>query len=120
MKNKMITVKEKLVGKITKPKLGFNPDELVLTKKDVLQMLNSIEQRWQKNKKNNWKLILSITGMKAYISFSSEETIKAIWSEIVKGFNELLIENSLAIAKGDDESWAKTFEKIKKSKKESL
>ncbi len=104
---------------MSKPKLGFDPDELVLTKQDVLQMLNSIEKRWSKNKKNNWKLILSINGMKAYISFSSEETIKAIWSEIVKGFNELLIENSIAVGKGNGESWAETFEKIKKSKKES-
>lgn len=102
---------------MSKPKLGFDPDELVLTKQDVLQMLNSIENRWSKNKKNNWKLILSINGMKAYISFSSEETIKAIWSEIVKGFNELLIENSLAIAKGNNEKWSETFEKIKNKKK---
>ena len=102
-----------------KPKLGFNPDDLVLTKQDVLQMLDSIEDRWKKNKKNNWKLILSINGMKAYISFSSDETIKAIWSEIVKGFNDMLIENSIAVAKGNDESWAKTFEKIKTSRKES-
>ena len=95
----------------------FNPDDLVLTKQDVLSMLDDIESRWRQNKKENWKLILSLNGMKAYISLSSEETIKALWSEIVKGFNELLIENSLAIAKGNDESWAETFEKIKQSKK---
>ena len=95
----------------------FNPDDLVLTKQDVLSMLDDIESRWKKNKKDNWKLILSLNGMKAYVSLSSEETIKALWSEIVRGFNELLIENSLAIAKGNDESWAETFEKIKQSKK---
>ncbi len=104
---------------MTKPKLGFNPDELVLTKQDVLAMLDNIEHRWSQNKKANWKLILSISGMKAYISFSSEETIKAVWSEIVKGFNELLIENSIAIGKGNGESWAETFEKVKSKKKES-
>ena len=79
-------------------------------------MLDDVEFRWKKNKMENWKLILSLNGMKAYISLSSEETIKALWSEIVKGFNELL-ENSLVIAKGNDESWVETFEKIKKSKK---
>ena len=94
----------------------FNPDDLVLTKQDVLSLLDDIESRWKDNKKSNWKLILSIQGMKAYISLSSEETIKAVWSEIVKGFNELLMKNSLAIAKGNNESWAETFEKIKKSK----
>jgi len=100
-----------------KPQLGFDPDKLVLTKQDVLEMLDNISNRWQQNKKNNWKLILSIEGMKAYISFSSDETIRMIWSEIVNGFNDLLIENSLAIAKGNKEDWATTFEKIKKSKK---
>ncbi len=114
----MTKIRERWAGKLTEKKLGFNPDDLVLTKQDVLEMLENIQKRWEQNKKNNWKLILSITGMKAYISFSSDETIKAIWSEIVKGFNEMLIENSLAIAKGDGESWAETFEKIKKNKKD--
>lgn len=90
---------------------------MVLSKLDVLDLLDGIETRWKKNKKDNWKLLLSLEGMKVYIRMSSDETIKAIWSEIVKGFNELLIENSIAIAKGNQESWAETFEKIKKSKK---
>lgn len=90
---------------------------MVLSKLDVLDLLEGIETRWMKNKKDNWKLLLSLEGMKVYIRMSSDETIKAIWSEIVKGFNELLMENSIAIAKGNQESWAETFEKIKKSKK---
>ena len=61
--------------------------------------------------------MLTLEGMKVYIRVSNEDTIKAIWSEIVKGFNELLIENSIAVAKGNQESWAATFEKIKNSKK---
>ena len=100
-----------------KSKNQFNPDDLVLTKQDVWSMLDDIEDRWKQNNKANWKLVLSLNGMKAYISLSSEETIRAICSEIVKGFNELLIKNSLAIAKGNDESWAETFEKIKKSRR---
>ena len=46
-----------------------------------------------------------------------QETIEALWSEFVR-FNKLLIENSIAIAKGNDESWTETFEKIKKIKDE--
>ena len=48
-------------------------------------------------------MILSIQGMKANISLSSEGPIKAVWSEIVKEFNELLIENYLVNAKGNNE-----------------
>jgi len=98
-------------------KLGFDPDKLILSKEDVLDLLGGIEARWSKNKKSNWKLLLSLEGMKVYIRMSSDETIRAIWSEIVKGFNELLIENSIAVAKGNNEDWAATFEKIKKSRK---
>ena len=54
------------------PKLGFNPDELVLSKDDVLDLLDGIESRWKKNKKDNWKLLLSLEGMKVYIRFSSD------------------------------------------------
>ena len=95
----------------------FDPDQLVLSKEDVLQMLDAIKSRWSKNKKDNFKLLLSIEGMKVYIRMSSDETIKAIWTEILNGFNELLIENSIAVAKGNNENWATTFEKIKNSKK---
>ena len=65
----------------------FNPDDLVLTKQDVQSMLDDIESRGKKNKKQNCKLILSLNEMKSYISLSSEETIKALWYEIVKEIN---------------------------------
>ena len=102
------------------PNLKFNPDELVLTKSDVLELFDGISQRWKKNKKDNWKFLASLEMMKAGVHMTGEDTIKAIWSEILHGFNELLIQNSLAIAKGNNESWAETFEKIKKSKKSDL
>ena len=97
--------------------LRFNPDDLALSKKDVLELIDGIAERWKQNKKDNWKYIASLEMMKAGIHMTGEETIKMIWSEILKGFNELLMENSLAIAKGNNESWAETFEKIKKSRK---
>ena len=31
----------------------FNPDELKLTKKDIIELMNGIENRWKKNKKSN-------------------------------------------------------------------
>ena len=97
--------------------LAFNPDELILSKKDVLELLDGIAQRWKTNKKDNWKFLTSLEMMKVGINLTGEDTIKAIWSEIVNGFNQLLIDNSLAIAKGNKENWAAAFEKIKKSKK---
>ena len=101
-----------------KQQLGFNPDELKLSKQDVLDQIDKIRKRWNKNKKDNWKLLISLEGMKAFVYMSSDETISAIWSEILLGFNDLLIENSIAIANGNNESWAKTFEKIKKRKEQ--
>ena len=73
----------------------FNPDDLVISKQDVLSMLDDIESRWKQNKKDNWKFLASLGMMKAGIHMTGEDTIKAIWSEIVKGFNELMMEGVL-------------------------
>jgi len=91
----------------------FNPDELKLSKKDILDLMNSIEKRWQKNNKSNYQFIISMEAMKVGIRLTSEKTISQIWFEIVNGFNELLYENGMAHARGENESWAETLEKVK-------
>jgi len=93
--------------------LQFDPDELVLTKKDIMEMMDSIADRWKQDKRSNAKFIISIEAMKLGIRFTSEETLTKLWGEILRGFNELLYENAMAKAKGENEPWTKTLEKIK-------
>jgi len=96
----------------------FNPDELKLTKKDILELMNGIENRWKKNKKSNSQFIISMEAMKIGIRLTSEQTVSQIWYEIVNGFNELLYENAIAKANGENETWSQTLEKVKRKLKQ--
>ena len=96
--------------------IAFDPDEFVLTKQDVLKILDRIENRWKQNKKDNLPLLMELKGAKFYFRIKSEESIRELWGEILNEFNEIMIENSLSIAKNNDESWADTFQKIKEKK----
>jgi len=91
----------------------FNPDELKLTKKDIIELMDGIEKRWKKNNKANYQFIISMEAMKIGIRLTSEQTVSDIWLEIVNGFNELLYENGMAHARGENETWAETLEKVK-------
>lgn len=93
--------------------IKFDPDELKLSKDDILEMMDNIEDRWKKEKKSNFHFIISMEAMKIGIHLMKEEVITKIWSEIVNGFNELLYENALAKAKGENLSWAETLEIVK-------
>ncbi len=93
--------------------IKFDPDELKLTKKDIIELMNGIESRWKKNKKANSQFIISMEAMKIGIRLTSERTVSQIWYEIVNGFNELLYENALSLAKGENRSWAQHLDKVK-------
>ena len=98
--------------------LKFDPDELKLSKKDILELMNGIETRWKKNKKANTQFIMSMEAMKIGIRLTSEQTVSQIWYEIVNGFNELLYENAIAKANGENETWSQTLEKVKRKLKQ--
>jgi len=99
-----------------KPILQFDPDKFVLTKKDFLQILNNIGERWQKNKKENWKLMLELEGAKLYFRMKSDNSIRELWGEIVKEINEIMILNSIEVTKLDENNSLKLFEKIRDGK----
>jgi len=93
--------------------MKFNSDELKMSKKDIIDLMNAIETRWKNNKKANAQFVISMEAMKIGIRLTKEETISMIWSEIINGFNELLYENAMAKAKGENQTWAETLEKVK-------
>jgi len=117
-KKKMKSIEEKENAEYTTiDPLKFDPDELKLTKKDILELMNGIENRWKKNKKANTQFIMSMEAMKIGIRLTSEQTVSQIWYEIVNGFNELLYENAIAKANGENETWSQTLEKVKRKLK---
>ena len=54
-----------------------------------------------------------MTAVKASVVWTDEDSLKAIWSEILKWIFELLYENTLA---QDDESWGSVMKKLKSKK----
>jgi hypothetical protein len=96
--------------------LQFDPDKFVLTKKDFLQILNNIGERWGKNKRDNIKLLIELEGAKLYFRLKSDESIRELWGEIVKEINEIMILNSIQMTKDDQDKTLDIFDQIRKAK----
>lgn len=94
----------------------FDPDNLSLDKKDIIDFCDRIISEWQKKPltQTNAKNIAAMVGVRTAVHFTDEESLKAIWSEIIKWIYQLLYENAMAQARGEKSQWASTFEKLKK------
>ncbi len=95
---------------------NFDPDKLSLQKKDIIAFCDRIISEWQKKPltQTNAKNIAAMVGVRTAVHFTDEESLKAIWSEIIKWVYQLLYENAIAQAKDEKSEWASTFEKLKK------
>jgi hypothetical protein len=97
-------------------KKPFDPDRLSLQKKDILEFCEKVLADWQK-KPITTEVTRNITAMvavKTAVYFTDEESLKAIWSEIVKWIYHLLFENAMAQGKEEKSEWAETLDKLKK------
>ena len=95
---------------------SFDPDRLSLRKKDILGFCETVLADWQK-KPLTPEISRNITAMvavKTAVYFTDEDSLKAIWSEIVKWVYHLLYENAMAQGKEEKSAWAETLDKLKK------
>jgi hypothetical protein len=97
-------------------KTTFEPDKLALTKKDILDFCDRVLEKWGKNPSNNSNNILAMNAVKTSVVWTDDESLKAIWNEIISWTFELLYENALAQGKDDDADWSKVMKKIKNKK----
>lgn len=79
----------------------FDPDELYLTKPQLIQIIEAIRNRWKKNKKSNWMFIQAITAFKVSLNLIPDDTISAIFKDILKATNELSTLNQMQRLKGE-------------------
>jgi hypothetical protein len=93
---------------------SFNPDSLVLTKNEILEFCDKVIEKWNKHPSKNANHILAMTAVKASVVWTDEESLKAIWSEIIAWVFELLYQNALSQGKGDD--WSNVMKKLKNKK----
>lgn len=91
----------------------FDPDKLVLTKPEILEFCDRVLKKWSKNPTKNANNILAMNAVKTSILWTDDESLKAIWSEIITWTFELLYENAMA---HDNEEWANIMKKLKNKK----
>ena len=99
-------------------KKSFDPDRLSLQKKDILEFCERVLANWQKEPltAEMTRNITAMVAVRTAIYFTEEESLKAIWAEIIKWIYQLLYENAMALGKEEKSEWAQTMEKIKKTK----
>ena len=94
----------------------FEPDKLALTKKDILEFCDRVLEKWSRNPSKNTSKILAMNAVKTSIVWTDEESLKAIWDEIISWTFELLYENALAQGKDNEVNWSSVMKKIKNKK----
>ena len=67
----------------------IQPEELYLSKEEILEVLNAIIQHWKKNKRANWQYITTLNGLKMALSIMPAEMLKVIWGQVIRAFMEL-------------------------------
>jgi len=97
-------------------KTTFEPDKLALTKKDILEFCDRVLEKWSRNPSKNTSKILAMSAVKTSIVWTDEESLKAIWDEIISWTFELLYENALAQGKDNEVNWSSVMKKIKNKK----
>ena len=100
---------------MTKKKIPFDPDRLVLSKNQILEFCDRVLEKWNKSPQKNANNILAMNAVKTSIFWTDEESLKAIWGEILHWTFELLYENALA-QENDDSEWSNVMKKIKNKK----
>ena len=91
-------------------KTPFDPDELVLTKSEIVDFCDRVLKKWNESPAINTNNILAMTAVKASVVWTDDDSLKAIWNEILKWIFELLYENAMV---KDDESWGNVMRKLK-------
>ena len=92
----------------------LDPDELALSKSDILDFCDRVLKKWNKNPTKNANNILAMTAVRASVLWTDDESLKAIWGEIIGWTFELLYENAMA---QEDKEWSNTMKKLKNTKK---
>ena len=87
---------------------SLDPDNLNLTKKDLLDFCHSCIEEWKSNRVGNFKFIVAMELILAGVKLTSEDVLKAVWKKILVWFWDLQYKNALA----DNESMLKKLREI--------
>lgn len=94
----------------------LDPDRLVLSKKEILEFCDKVLDKWKKDPKNNTRNIVAMTAVRTSVFWTDEESLKAIWGEIMNWTFELMYKNAIAQAKEEKAEWSPVLDKITNTK----
>ena len=100
-----------------KPK-KFDPDRLELSKDEILEFCDRVLEKWSKEPATNAQNIIAMNAVRASVYWTDEESLKAIWGEIMNWTFELMYKNALAQARQEKADWSPVMEKLTKEKTE--
>ena len=92
---------------------SFDPEKLVVRKPEILEFCDRVLKKWENNPIKNAKNILSMNIVKESVVWTDDESLKAIWSEILAWTFELLYENAVS---QNEEEWIRVMKKIKEKR----
>jgi len=79
---------------------SLDPDNLNLSKKDLLNFCHSCIDEWKANRIGNFKFIVSMELIVAGVRITPEDVLKAVWKKILVWFWDLQYKNALAEKEG--------------------
>ena len=92
----------------------YNPDEFILSKQDVMDLIEAVIVYWRKNTKENAIYIAGLKTMKWGLYVTPEKAVKKIWNTFLAFIFRVQYENAMAHAMKNKETWAETLSKMKK------
>jgi len=105
---------------VKKSRKEFDPDRLVLSKDQILEFCDNVLAEWKEDPNQNRSNIVAMTAVRTSVYWTDEESLKAIWSEILKWTFELMYKNAIAQAKEENTEWSPILEKLEKKEKSSI
>jgi len=98
----------------------FDPDELVLSKNQILEFCDKVLTKWKGDPNQSQSNIVTMTAVRTSVYWTDEKSLKAIWNEILKWTFELMYKNAIAQAKEENLGWSPILEKLEKKEKSIL
>ena len=74
---------------------SLDPDNLNLTKKDLINFCYKCIDDWKSNKIGNFKYILAMELIVSGVKLTREDVLKAVWKKILVWFWDLQFQNAL-------------------------
>lgn len=89
-------------------------DRLALSKNEILEFCDNVLNKWKEDPNQSQSNIVAMTAVRTSVYWTDEDSLKAIWAEILKWTFELMYKNAIALAKEENLEWSTILQKMEK------